>query len=42
MGAKAQKPPGKMVFERGWMHRYRDLVVQSVVEYRRALDYLAT
>ena len=42
MGAKAQKPPGKMVFERGWMHRYRDLVVQSVVEYRRALDYLDT
>ena len=34
--------PGTMVFERGWMHRYRDLLVQSVVEYRRALDYLAT
>jgi len=36
------EPPGKMVFERGWMHRYHDLLVQSVVEYRRALDYLNT
>ncbi len=36
------EPPGIMVFERGWLHRYRDLLVQSVVEYRRALDYLAT
>lgn len=36
------EPPGVMVFERGWLHRYRDLLVQSVVEYRRALDYLAT
>ncbi len=34
--------PTKMVFERGWMHRYRAAFIQTIVEYRRALDYLDT
>jgi predicted esterase len=29
-------------FENGWLFRARDMVVQSVIEYRRAIDYLAT
>ncbi|TDQ33126.1 alpha/beta hydrolase [Zeaxanthinibacter enoshimensis] len=33
---------GVFIFEKGWMYRARDMVVQSVIEHRRALDYLAT
>lgn len=29
-------------FEKGWFLRTRDMVVQSVIENRRAIDYLAT
>lgn len=29
-------------FERGWMNRVRDMIVQSVVDCRRAVDYLQT
>lgn len=29
-------------FERGWMQRTRDMIVQSVVEHRRAIDFLET
>jgi predicted esterase len=31
-----------MVFERGWMNRLRNMMVQSVVECRRTIDYLET
>ena len=34
--------PGEMVFQRGWMGRYSNLVTQTIVDYRRAIDYLAT
>lgn len=34
--------PGEMVFERGWSVRYAKLLEQTVVDYRRAIDYLAT
>jgi dienelactone hydrolase len=33
---------GPILFEHGWKYAFLDLVVQSTVEYRRALDYLAT
>lgn len=36
------EPPNVFVEEREWAYRYRDMFVQSVVEYRRALDYLKT
>jgi len=29
-------------FNKGWGYRLRDMVVQSTLEYRRALDYLET
>ena len=29
-----------MVFRKGWINRLRDMVVQTVVDYRRAIDYL--
>lgn len=34
--------PAVFLFERGWIARARDMVMQSVVEHRRALDVLAT
>ncbi|MEZ5557023.1 MAG: alpha/beta fold hydrolase [Pseudomonadales bacterium] len=34
--------PGEMVFQRGWGVRYANLMTQTVVDYRRAIDYLAT
>ncbi len=34
--------PGEMVFQRGWGVRYVNLMVQTVVDYRRAIDYLET
>lgn len=33
--------PGKM-FKRGWINRTWEMIIQSTVEYRRALDYLET
>jgi dienelactone hydrolase len=33
---------GPILFQHGWKYATLDLVVQSTVEYRRALDYLAT
>jgi len=34
--------PGEMVFRRGWTMRYANLLTQTVVDYRRAIDYLET
>jgi dienelactone hydrolase len=34
--------PGEMVFERGWGMRYANLIAQTVVDYRRVIDYLAS
>ena len=31
-----------MVFRKGWINRLREMVVQTVVDYRRAIDYLET
>lgn len=33
---------GTMVFEKGWGVRYANLLSQSVVDYRRAIDYLSS
>ncbi len=33
---------GEMVFQRGWGVRYANMLTQSVVDYRRAIDYLST
>src|SRR5690606_30426828 len=30
------------ILEKGWFVRSRDMMIQSVIEYRRAMDYLAT
>lgn len=30
------------IFQKSWLFRARDMIVQSVVEYRRAIDYLST
>lgn len=34
--------PEIFTFQKGWYLRTRDMVVQSVIEYRRAIDYLAS
>ena len=34
--------PGEMVFQRKWGIRYSNLMVQTIVDYRRAIDYLET
>lgn len=34
--------PGIFVFQKGWNARSDNMIVQTVTEYRRALDYLAT
>ncbi|MEH6629163.1 MAG: dienelactone hydrolase family protein [Motiliproteus sp.] len=31
-----------MVFQRNWEVRYSNMVTQTIVDYRRAIDYLAT
>lgn len=31
---------GEMVFQKGWGIRYANMITQSVVDYRRAIDYL--
>lgn len=33
---------GTMVFQKGWGVRYANMLTQSVVDYRRAIDYLST
>jgi dienelactone hydrolase len=33
-------PARSMYFERAWTHRWRDLLIESIGDYRRALDYL--
>lgn len=33
---------GEMVFKKGWGIRYANMLTQSVVDYRRAIDYLST
>jgi cephalosporin-C deacetylase-like acetyl esterase len=34
--------PGIFIFQKGWQARGDNMIIQSVTEYRRALDYLAT
>lgn len=34
--------PQSFVGKNGWLFRFRDLIVHTVIDYRRALDYLAT
>jgi hypothetical protein len=34
--------PGEMVFRLGWTMRYANVLAQTVVDYRRAIDYLET
>lgn len=34
--------PGEMIFQRHWAMRYANMMTQTVVDYRRAIDYLAT
>lgn len=34
--------PQSFVGKNGWLLRFRDLIVHTVIDYRRALDYLAT
>ena len=34
--------PMVFTFEKGWILRARDMMVQSVIEYRRGIDYLST
>lgn len=36
------EPAVAMLFEKGLGYRFRDMIVQTVIEYRRAMDYLAT
>lgn len=31
-----------MVFQKQWINRLREMVVQTIVDYRRAIDYLET
>lgn len=33
-------PISEMYFERKWFHRYREVLMESIGDYRRALDYL--
>lgn len=42
IGANDFESAGVFTFEKGWMARARNMIVQSDIEYRRALDYLAT
>lgn len=34
--------PQRFVGRNGWLYRFRNIIVQTVIDYRRALDYLAT
>lgn len=34
--------PDVFIFQKGWFLRARDMIVKSVIEYRRAIDYLFT
>ncbi len=34
--------PGEMIFQRNWGIRYSNLLTQTIVDYRRAIDYLAS
>jgi dienelactone hydrolase len=34
--------PQRFVGKNGWFYRFRNIIVQTVIDYRRALDYLAT
>lgn len=42
LGHNDYESPTVFTLEKGWVQRARDMVVQSTVEYRRALDYLDT
>ncbi len=41
LGDNDFESPTVFTFERGWLRRTRDMVVQSVVEHRRAIDLVA-
>lgn len=41
IGANDYESPGRMV-ERQWYNRMREMILQTTVEHRRAIDYLAT
>ncbi len=34
--------PDVFIFQKGWIQRARNMIVQTVIEYRRAMDYLET
>lgn len=34
--------PNVFTLEKGWLQRARDMIVQSVIEHRRVIDYLST
>lgn len=34
--------PDVFIFQKGWVFRARNMIVQTVVEYRRVMDYLST
>jgi len=34
--------PGEMVFKKNWFIRYSNMMTQTIVDYRRAIDYLAS
>ena len=34
--------PGEMIFKRRWGVRYSNMITQTIVDYRRAIDYLST
>lgn len=42
IAANDYESPGAMYFERHWYNRTREMILQTTVEHRRAIDYLAT
>ena len=42
ISANDYENPGAMLFERKWYNWTREMVLQTTVEHRRAIDYLAT
>jgi dienelactone hydrolase len=42
IAANDYESPGPMYFERKWYNRTREMILQTTVEHRRAIDYLAT
>jgi len=42
MAANDYESPAAMYFDRKWYNRTREMILQTTVEHRRAIDYLAT